>query len=256
MFTQSSEWLTGSPWWIFSSPFPHITAEDVFSPGTYAALSAAFDLLFESRRRQPGAQFYGSRTSRWFDADIIPFVEADKISFPVMLCPEWHKLLAGCVGVEATADIDAGLHHHEPRSANGWIHNDLNPGWFPSTNNEVNLSNRDICDYRNGAVFADCAPIERVRVATMIFFLNNENWEIADGGETGLYESALQPLNYPSKRIPPKNNSLLLFECTPRSYHAFLSNHYKPRNSIILWLHTERERTKAKWGLESLVQWA
>jgi hypothetical protein len=65
---------------------------------------------------------------------------------------------------------------------------------------------------------------------------------------TGLYSAADDDIEQPSAFAAPINNSLLVFECTPYSFHGFISNYTKPRNSIVMWLHQTRENAVYKWG--------
>ena len=96
---------------------------------------------------------------------------------------------------------------------------------------------------------------EMVRAVTMIFYLANPPWSPGDGGETGLYRAAEQPVDRPSVRIPPVNNSVLVFENTPFSYHSFLRNHRQHRNSAILWLHRTKAEVAALWGESAVYKW-
>jgi Rps23 Pro-64 3,4-dihydroxylase Tpa1-like proline 4-hydroxylase len=98
-------------------------------------------------------------------------------------------------------------------------------------------------------------PIERTRAVTMIFFLNNTDWREGDGGECGLYASREGNLE-PEARIAPINNSILVFECTPHSLHRFLANHAAPRDSVILWLHRQKELAVERWGERAIVKWS
>ena len=51
------------------------------------------------------------------------------------------------------------------------------------------------------------------------------------------------------------NNSLVLFECTPFSWHGYLGNRAKPRNSVVMWLHRPKADVVARWGEPSIVRW-
>jgi Rps23 Pro-64 3,4-dihydroxylase Tpa1-like proline 4-hydroxylase len=86
-------------------------------------------------------------------------------------------------------------------------------------------------------------------------FLHNPPWREGDGGETGLYSRSSQPVSEPTKAIAPINNSLLIFECRPNSYHSFLSNRNGPRNSMIMWLHRPKNDVEQRWGSNSIIHW-
>ena len=67
---------------------------------------------------------------------------------------------------------------------------------------------------------------------------------------------ARQPaVTAPAVRVPPLNNSLLVFENTPRARHAFIANQRSPRNSVILWLHRPVEQARLLFGQGALFRW-
>ena len=242
--------LTGDPWWFYSKPFPHVVATNVFVPAVQKALEAAYETVGK-------IEGLGWARPDFSGFTITAFGDRHKAMFPVFLSPEWLQLFARLVGMGVTNDVDGGLHHHTVGSSSGWVHNDNNPGWFePRNDGEVNFCDRSRWNYKTGEVLAPGAkPVMRVRAASMIYFLGNGDWKEGDGGETGLYEHAHQPVLQPSKRIPPIDNSLLLFACSPYSWHAFLSNIRKPRRTVILFLHQEAAAFEARWGRNSLVRW-
>jgi 2OG-Fe(II) oxygenase superfamily len=169
---------------------------------------------------------------------------------------EWHDLLARIVGVTATGDVSASVHHHDPGGASGWPHNDLNPGWFaePAAGpDEVRLAAEGDVGYHHGTRPEGVPARETVRAVSLLFYLANPPWSPGDGGETGLYESVRA--DRPSVAVPPVNNSLVAFECTPFSYHGFISNHRAPRNSVVMWLHRDRGEAVERWGEQSIVSW-
>jgi Rps23 Pro-64 3,4-dihydroxylase Tpa1-like proline 4-hydroxylase len=89
----------------------------------------------------------------------------------------------------------------------------------------------------------------------MIFYLLNDGWQSGDGGETGLYDSADADIDCPIVRCPPINNTLIAFECTPRSFHSFISNRRIPRISIIMWAHRPKQEALEGFGADGLEQW-
>ncbi|MEA2719677.1 MAG: hypothetical protein QOJ39_1541 [Candidatus Eremiobacteraeota bacterium] len=252
--------LTGAPWIWYAQPFPHVVARNVFVPDVQAQLEAGFGAVFDERVRRAEAEASalpadGKRAARRYDADIVSFAEHHRGLFPVLLDAAFHRMLARLMDVRATGDIDGGIHHHVPGSATGWVHNDLNPGWFTPSDRDVNLPDHARGGYKTGRALDGIAPVMRVRAAALIYFLGNGSWRDGDGGETGLYAFEKQPVGAPSKRIAPIDNSLLSFRCTPHSYHAFLSNVRSARRSIILWLHEDVSAADARWGRGSLVGW-
>jgi hypothetical protein len=146
---------------------------------------------------------------------------------------------------------------HLAGSRNGWIHNDLNPVWFPrQSDGNIQTPDQELCSYRTGA---GCLPesdkVVVVRGAVAIFFLLNDGWRSGDGGEVGLYTSVQQCVSQPCVSWPPVNNGIIAFECTPDSFHSFVSNTRLPRTSLIMWVHRPMDEAVAKFGEKALERW-
>lgn len=241
--------LLGQRRWIKRcQPFPHVIAYEVFRLAVYERLERRFiDLLDETAGRpyMRRHDIYG----RTVEPDIAHH-------FDPLLTRPWHDLLARVLGITATGHVAVGMHHHRIGSRHGFPHNDLNPGWFlgePPSNNLL-ISGPEI-DYTTGALLraTSAPPVKTIRAAAALFYLANPNWEPGDGGATGLYRSADDDVRRPAAAVPPLNNSMLLFECTPRSFHGFISNRTNPRNSIIMWLHRPKDDVIARWGEEAII---
>jgi 2OG-Fe(II) oxygenase superfamily len=245
--------LQGRRWIRRNQPFPHVIAYDVFTPAVYHRLESDFRTLLAETADRPYLSAHGI-DGRTVDDDI-----SDHL-YP-LLTRGWHDLLASISGIRATGHIAAGMHHHRPGSQDGFAHNDLNPGWFlgqPGAG-EVALTGPGI-DYTSGRLLrdtdladADLAPVQTVRGAALLFYLGNPPWRPGDGGSTGLYRSAGADIRRPVAVVPPLNNSLLLFTCTPRSFHGFISNRRSERNSIVMWLHRSKPDVVAQWGEAAIV---
>src|SRR5262249_26228336 len=135
-------------------------------------------------------------------------------------------------------------------SRTGWIHTDYCSGWFdesaarPGT---IIFPDRASCGYFDGRPrMPGVQPEEYIRAGTAIFYLCNDGWQPGDGGETALYSGPR--FDSASVLVPPANNSLVLFECHPRSHHCFLTNPGRRRNSIIMWLHSTVADAETRWG--------
>jgi hypothetical protein len=159
------------------------------------------------------------------------------------------------MGLDAKFEVDGALHSHPPGSRSGWIHNDYNPGWFGrlAEQNEVYLNDGE-CNYRTGKMRADAEGVCRMRYITLIFYLGNPQWRAGMGGETGIYLSQNRPVDSADIFVPPKDNTLLLFECTPHSWHTFRTTSFQ-RNSITLWLHRDSEDARKQWPNHEPVYW-
>ena len=172
---------------------------------------------------------------------------------------EWNDVVAGVIGTAVTGDVHATFHHHEIGSASGWPHNDLSPGYFedPSPGpGEVRLSDPDKIVYGKGARDESTRTHEVIRAVSVLFYLNNGPWQPGDGGETALFASNSDARAVgPAATVPPVDNSMVIFECTPFSWHTYLSNRVKPRNSLVMWLHRRKDETVQRWGEQSIVYW-
>ncbi|WP_437294876.1 2OG-Fe(II) oxygenase [Sorangium sp. So ce426] len=257
--------LSGRRLWQRARPFPHIVGEGVLAPDVYRDVEEAFRSelcrgLGEAAATSPPTHRF-ARTVPGYGAHVKALTRETTGALALFVSRGWHDMIAGLWGIEATGDVDAALHHHPVGSGDGWVHNDLNPGWFvdqPKADG-VNLSDSALCNYQHGPAdplgSSSLVPRETVRAAALLFYLANDPWSPGDGGETGLYSSLHSPVSRPAAVVPPLNNSLLCFACTPFSCHAFLSNRRSPRNSVILWLHVPRAQAEARHGARSIEPW-
>lgn len=245
-------------WMQRRRPFPHIVATNVFTTSFYRRLVASFQSILQ---RSFGAQASDPPPMykmTGYDAFVMNLPAKCNSAFRVFLTRQWHDLVAAVAGVDATGEIDCSLHHHKRGSNSGQVHNDLNPGWFLSDPGPdgITVTDQARCSYCHGSTSTtNLVSVERVRAVALIFYLNNARWRQGDGGETCLYYSERDPIDQPAVRIPPINNSMLLFECTPFSYHAFGRNKAHPRNSLIMWLHRSKENVIARWGEKKIIGW-
>jgi hypothetical protein len=246
------ELLANRRWVRRTNPFPHVYARDVFVPDFYARLDDEFRRIEREHpeafvRNMKGYDASGASVSRFRGGPLGIFVSR-----------EWHDLVARVAGVRATGDVNAGLHHHEPGSQSGWPHNDLNPAWFagpPPAPDEIRPEHTDGVALHTGERRAGVTARESVRAVSLLFYLGNPPWEPGDGGETGLFADVASARGGPAVAVPPINNSMVFFECTPRSWHAFVSNRTKPRNSVVMWLHRTKDDVVDRWGDDSIEHW-
>jgi hypothetical protein len=245
-------------WRVCTEPFFHVVAYDVFTPEFYGWLDHAYGDALARGIAPSHEPTRFSRSIKNYDACSTTFSDLTPEPFRVFTSRPWHDMIASVMRVRATGDINGGFHHHAQGSKSGQVHNDLNPGWFADADDPlgVNVSRNDLCDYSTGHTSVAGTRVHRtVRAVAVLFYLHNPAWQPGDGGETGLYNSTKQPVLEPTKAVPPINNSLLMFECRPNSYHSFLTNPAGPRNSVIMWLHRPFEEAVARWGDHAIVHW-
>lgn len=227
-------------------PFQHIYSPNVFSNSFYSKLCRDYNIRIK--------ELNNSIRKETLLAIDITSQPTDSLSF--FTNRKWIDFVSGLLGISATTYINMALHCHPVGSKSGWIHNDLNPGWFQQANNEQISFVTDECDYRNGVSSSvQIRSVQLVRSLAIIFYLNNPDFHHMQGGGTGLFTKNNQDIQNPDVIVPPINNSILIFPCTPFSFHTFLSNKNYQRHSIIMWLHSPIETAIEKWGVNSIVPW-
>ncbi|MBF6127802.1 2OG-Fe(II) oxygenase [Nocardia brasiliensis] len=239
-------------WIRRTQPFPHVYARDVFVPEFYQRLTEEF-----SRVRREEADRFG-RVAANYSADGLGLAELRDGPFGVFTSREWHDLVAGVAGVTATGDVEGSVHHHAPGAPYGWPHNDLNPAWFPGDPpgpDEVRLPG-DGVDTKTGEHPPGVTARANVRAVAVLFYFGNPDWQPGDGGETALYDNLAEGETMPNLTlVPPLDNSLILFEVTPRTWHTFAGNNRRERSSVVMWVHRTKEDAVQRWGGDNIVYW-
>lgn len=214
--------LANRRWAWRRSPFAHVVAWNVFRPRVYGDLVQAFQAFIQS----DGALKYSDEHD-FVGGPLTPDVAPP---LDVFLSPTWHDVFGRLFGLDLIRHTSAGVHRHRPGSRSGFPHNDIK--------------------IERSAEGVDC-----VRAVALLFYLNSPEWRPGDGGGTGLYRHWSNPVDQPNIVIPPVDNSLLAFECSPYSYHAFLTNR-RARDSIVVFLYRPLADFQAQWGPEGLSQYA
>lgn len=242
----------GGQWWECSLPFRHFTATDVFDPETYKELSHQFSLILETTAGKREGAYKMRPALGNNDGLILGLTDKLGAAFSPLFTEAWLRSLAELLDLKFLPRVEGALHSNPRGSRTGWIHTDCCSAWFDESNStmeELMFPPRGRCNYFTGqAKVPDAKPKEYIRAATMIFYLCNDGWEEGEGGETGVYSEDRETEDTAVKLIPPLNNSLFLFECSPHSYHRFVTNPGRTRNSIILWLHASVHDAQARWG--------
>jgi hypothetical protein len=254
--------VSGSQRWLrYELPFPYVVASNVFQDVVYKAMEEEFyGWLARGLSDEPlGFDTRFSRALGSYDAYSFNFSDEQAGAFDVLLSPRWCQLLAALFDVDATHHVNIGLHHHGPGSVSGWPHTDLAPGWFADDEprpDRYTLFDHTRVDYQSGQVLAgNQSAVEEVRAVAVLIYLANEPWQPGDGGETALFTGPGAGSAQPAAMVPPINNSMLVFECTPFSYHTFLSNTRTTRNSVVMWLHRPKADVIERWTERPIVSW-
>lgn len=244
--------FSAGKWVHFTSPFSHFRAEQLLCPASYDRIATAYDAILGNTENNGPGHDKLRKSMENYDARMLAIDSRIAAMFQPLFDVDWIKWLCDLCEIPFIAHIDAALHSSLPGSRTGWIHTDLCSAWFDEGKrapklNELFFPDRTSCDYFTGRIKKDgCNPVEYIRAATIIVYLCNDGWTARDGGETALYSSLGKRADI--NLISPVNNSALVFRCSPHSYHRFISNPSKTRNSIIFWLHTTAEYGMSLWG--------
>jgi 2OG-Fe(II) oxygenase superfamily len=253
-----SEVIANRAWLRIESPFPYVVARDVFTPAFYNALESQLQAILDQGLSDADGSAGIRRTIPGYDAYGMGLDESAPAPIGLFVSEAWRDLMCSLFDVGPTPYVFAGVHHHPIGSRDGFIHNDFNPVWFPRANGSRALQSPDqaVCAYKTGAGSLDEAQkAEVVRGAVMIFFLLNDGWQPGHGGETGLFDTRDADVSNAVTRCAPENNSLIMFECTPRSFHTYLGRNRNPRTSVIMWVHRTLEEAISKYGEARLERW-
>ena len=182
------------------------------------------------------------------------------IDWPLRLfvTKEWHDLVSRAVGVDTVPYVSAGIHHHDVGGENGRPHSDLNPVYFAEVephDGMVSLRG-DLVDLKSGRRLQENTPVTRQRPGSLDPVLHGQppvaprrRWP------DGTLRAPVRPHRTARGGVAPVNNTLLAFECTPNSFHSFISNRVSERNSITMWLYRSDSAAATRWGERNLERW-
>ncbi len=230
-------------------PFPHVVATDVFVPSVAEEIDAAVRRVLAEQRLDQMANY-----------DAAGWAFPPDMDWPlrIFVSQAWRNLMATAVGVETTSYVSGAVHHHEVGGADGSPHSDLAPVYFAEVEPRDGIIGlrHDLVNHKSGEVLEPSTAVRRtVRAVSILYYTANPPWRRGDGGETGLYRRRSDPVRQPAVAVPPLNNSLVAFECTPNSFHSFISNRVSERNSITMWLHRDDEIVVSRWGEKAMDRW-
>ncbi|MDZ4852087.1 MAG: 2OG-Fe(II) oxygenase family protein [Pirellulaceae bacterium] len=224
---------------ITSFPYNYVVIENAFDDHVAWGLSALVNDRIQQGREigkvgEVGALVYEA-------INFTPTIK-DALTTPLaaIASVELKRFIAGIFNIELDENLMIGMHRHEPPSKAGWAHTDYAIVSFP--NIPPNVFGQRMyfdgcgCNYSDDSRDRQPNTIKTTRAIACLYYIANEEWQPGMGGETGVYRPDGKTL---STTIPPKNNSLFVFEISPISYHAYLGSATMRRSSIIWWYHAE-----------------
>lgn len=233
--------IANAEWEKKEHPFPYYYAKGVFTEEFYSAMSNEFQQLLD----QGLSEVHCLRRFKRFNEDVYDaysYVLPPSIKEPlsVFYSQEWLQLMKKFFpDLPLTLDVSSSCHHHRVGSNSGFVHNDFTTtDFFDNTlENEINPWYFHSISGKSASEQTQCSQRRVMRSIMVLYYLNNPAWKEGDGGETCLYTSIDD--TEPTIAVPPISNSILVFEVTPRSYHAFRYNPVHERNCIVQSFHSE-----------------
>lgn len=236
-------------------PSKHIVIDDIFNDKYAQELNDGINRIIKevplSEIRRKDA------LSRITDYDAYGYTPKPDLGSPWRLfySREWHGLFKKLSGIKIDDNVMTTIHHHKINSESGYVHADFGKYAFKQEpiSNMLNHWNHNSI-YQGGGITGKNKDITKQdavvfvrRALALLYYFGEEKWDDRFGGETAFFE--FKDSKEPLIKIPPKPNSLLVFQITPKSFHAFQQNKIKPRNSIVQWFHEPIESMDGRLGL-------
>lgn len=223
---------------LSSYPFNYLVIENLFDQHIENGLSLLFAELIQ--KAKPIGKV-GEVGNLIYDALSLPLnLEVLRSSTASVLASvELKELIASSLQIRLDNNIMLGMHRHNPPSKAGWSHTDFAVVSFP--NIEPNFNGLRVfhegcgCEYSDDSRDRQPNSIKTARAVACLYYIGNPTWKPGMGGETGVLA---EPGSRVVASVPPRNNSLLVFEISPISYHAYLGSPHAQRNCFIWWYHS------------------
>lgn len=235
-------------------PFPHMVIDDYLPDDQYSAFCQK---LHQLKEKGISSTRDSEKLSKMMGYDCYYWLFPKDISGPLSHFSQkkFIDFVATKLDLELTPEITVQFNHHPVNSRNGTWHTDYVHCFH--TEDELNEAGARPwyygCDYLGGTRFcsgSDTKILTRVRAASFLYYLDSDDWQVGDGGETGLGLHGPFSENVELyKGIAPRSNRLLIFECSPQSFHRMLSNTRIDRSIVIGWLHSTVEYAENRHGV-------
>lgn len=248
----TESWIQPSNEYMGLEPFPHLIADDFFSPEVYAGLCFEFNVRLAHGLEESPKLFRFERNharapdgEKPYDLYVLGLPRNVHWPLSIFYSRPFFDYIQRRFEIPLSPDLTGGFHHHAIGSETGFVHNDFVTCNFlrDPLPNGLNPASGDVKTF--GPKVDQPGVAHSCRAIAVIYYMNNPTWNPGDGGETALYDVTAKSVQ---KIVAPLNNRLLAFSIGPGSYHNFLSNLHRPRNSAVIWLHAPPEYMVEKYG--------
>ncbi len=231
---------------INEHPFRHVVIDDAFPESFHRMICAEFDkVISRGLSETPSNPEKLSRIGK-YDAYGWCFPPNAESPLSFFYSKEWRDFTTNLFGIPCTDDTEASFHHHKVGSQSGWTHNDYTAMSFRDTPpGKINPWYFN-CPLQTDVPMPDTHVGVRA-LAILYYFGKSGEWREGDGGDTGIY--ANKNRDSIATKVSPIPNRLLLFEVSPRSYHAFITNLRLERNVIVQWFHQDPKTSLERFGV-------
>jgi hypothetical protein len=224
---------------IGSYPFNYLVVEELFHKATASNLNMLFTELMADAKKIGQVGEVGKLVYEALNfTPVLNHVRNTSIG--AFVSAELREFIANVFRIRIDENVMIGMHRHVAPSKPGWAHTDFAVVSFPNESPNCNgvrvFYDGCGCNYSDDSRDRQPNSIKTARALACLYYVGNDTWAPNVGGDTGLYADLGRRL---VKSIPPKNNSLLVFEISPISYHAYLGCETMHRNSFIWWYHSE-----------------
>lgn len=236
-------------------PFPHKHITNFLKEDFYQDLCKKFNEVLDRGVDPSGTDVnrfnkytYGFDASFWK-----PSIDE---GYPIneFYSPLWLEYFSKLFNIKLTNDLSITFMHQDFDSKPFTAHTDYSMVGFPKRlpdDTDIRQYNVKYPTYLKDPQQGEQLGLSvQIRSVLALLYLENPPYLEENGGETGLYDSyESYTLNKPLVKVPPLSNSLLTFESNPRSFHTYLPNKAKKRNTMAFWMHSYLDVKVAKHGV-------
>lgn len=239
-------YLNATDFEVTASPFPHVVVDNFFKDDICKALLKHFTSVLDRGFSEKDDQtrfhpFLNLKGEYEYDGYVYVPQRGESETLDVFFSVAWNLLFSKLFRKPTSWCTSLAYHHHSVGDRTGFVHHDYA---FKRFSPRDRLSNGVIFREQTNNHPGDTTLYQEMRIITLLYYLGGHVWEEGDGGYTGLYQTKE---GSPVKLVVPKNNRLLAFQISPKSFHAFQKS-FKPRSSIVQWFHIDPAWCKKKFG--------